>query len=65
MIGFFPSLAALVIACLAISIVYALLSGQHPSRFGREIVVGFGLLFGGMVLLAGVIHVLPLLFGSG
>ncbi|MBI3894104.1 MAG: hypothetical protein HY303_21505 [Candidatus Wallbacteria bacterium] len=64
MIGIGFTLAALVTACLCISLVYALISGQHPSRIPREVVVGFGLMFGGILLLAAVVELLPILFRS-
>ena len=65
MIGPGFTLLMLVLACLAISFVYALISGQHPSRFGRETLVGFGLMFGGILLLAVIVEILPILFRSG
>ncbi|MBI2943357.1 MAG: hypothetical protein HYY25_04080 [Candidatus Wallbacteria bacterium] len=65
MIGIGFTLATLVAACLCIAIVYGLISGQHPSKFGREIAIGFGLMFGGILLLAVVVELLPVLFRSG
>ncbi len=58
------ALASLLLACLCIAAVYALISGQRPGRFGRELLVGFGLMVGGILVLAGVIELLPVIFGG-
>jgi hypothetical protein len=65
MIGLGFTLLTLLAACLCISLVYALISGQHPSRFPREVVMGFGLMVGGVLALAVVIELLPVIFKSG
>ncbi|MBI4872861.1 MAG: hypothetical protein HY814_15010 [Candidatus Riflebacteria bacterium] len=65
MIGLGFTVLTLVLACLCISLVYALISGQHPSRFPREILMGFALMVGGVLALALVIELLPVIFKSG
>lgn len=62
MIGFGISLVALTAACFLISLVYALTSGQRPGRVWRETLSGFGILFGGVLLLALLIEVLALIY---
>ena len=63
MINLLFVLGCLVIACAAISVVYALTSPGEPPKIVSESVTSFGLMFGGIIALAVAIMIIPKIFG--
>lgn len=63
MISFPFVLVTLILACAAVSVVYALCSPGDQNRVIKETVTSFGLMFGGIVALAVAILVIPKIFG--
>lgn len=63
MISFPFVLTCLIVACAAVSLVYALTSPGDSPRVVKESITSFGLMFGGILALAVAILVIPKLFG--
>ena len=63
MISFPFVLACLVVACAAVSVVYAMTSPGDGPRIVKESITSFFLMFGGIVALAVAILLIPKLFG--
>lgn len=63
MISFPFVMVCLVVACAAISLVYALTSPGDSRRIVKESLTSFGLMFGGIIALAVAILVIPKIFG--
>ena len=63
MISFPFVLMCLILACAAVSLVYALTSPGDSARIVKESVTSFLLMFGGIVALAVAIELIPKLFG--
>jgi len=54
---------ALIISCAVVSIVYSLTSPGDANRVVRESISSFVLMFGGILLLAVAIVIIPWVFG--
>jgi len=64
MIPFWFSFGFLALACLIVSIVYALISPGTPDKVARETLLGFGMTLGGIVLLALFVVLVPWILGK-
>lgn len=65
MITWWFALICLAIACLVVSLVYAMTSPGRPEHMAKETVHGFGMMLGGILLLAVCIKIISFVFRTG
>lgn len=65
MITWWFALTCLAIACVVVSVVYALTSPGRPEHMVKETVHGFGMMLGGILLLALCIKLISTVFQTG